>query len=58
MRSVDPQTAFREAVLEVADEATPVSVRRYLAASRLLEGAAARAPAKPRPRPVSREARR
>jgi hypothetical protein len=33
---------FREAVLELSDEPTPRNLRRYLAASRLLDAGAAR----------------
>jgi hypothetical protein len=50
MRSLDRQAAFREAVLDLAAEATPTNVRRYLAASRLLDAGA--------PRPVPRPRRR
>ena len=32
-----PYTMFREAVLDLAEEPTPVNVRRYLAASRMLD---------------------
>jgi hypothetical protein len=36
MQSVDPYAAFKQAVLDLAEEVTPTNVRRYLAASRLL----------------------
>jgi hypothetical protein len=53
MPPLDPKTAFREAVLDLAEEPTPLNVRRYLAASRLLaeatEGVAA-----PAHRPAAR----
>jgi hypothetical protein len=36
MPLLDPKTAFREAVLDFAEEPTPLNARRYLAASLLL----------------------
>ena len=36
MGAVDRSTVFRRAVLDLSEEPTPVNVRRYLAASRLL----------------------
>jgi hypothetical protein len=51
MPPLDPKTAFRKAVLDLAEEPTPLNARRYLAASRLLAGAtesAAAEPARPR----------
>jgi hypothetical protein len=42
MGALDGSTAFRKAVLDLSAEPTPVNVRRYLAASRLLERDAAR----------------
>jgi hypothetical protein len=47
--------AFREAVLDLAAEPTPLNVQRYLAASRILERctpAAATQKPKPRSRPT------
>jgi hypothetical protein len=58
MRSLDPQTAFRQAVLDLAAEATHTNVRRYLAASRLLDVAAPRAVSQPRRRSASKGTRR
>jgi hypothetical protein len=40
MTPLDPKTAFREAVLDFAEEPTPLNARRYLAASFLLAEAA------------------
>jgi hypothetical protein len=37
MQGFDRQAAFRMAVLDLSQEPTPTNVRRYLAASRLLE---------------------
>jgi hypothetical protein len=37
MQAFDRQAAFRIAVLDLSQEPTPTNVRRYLAASRLLE---------------------
>jgi hypothetical protein len=42
----NPDVAFHEALLDLADEPTPRNVRRYLAASLLLERAAATPPKK------------
>ena len=42
MGALDGSIAFRKAVLDLSAEPTPVNVRRYLAASRLLERDAAR----------------
>jgi hypothetical protein len=42
----NPHVAFHEALLDFADEPTPRNVRRYLAASLLLERAAATPPKK------------
>jgi hypothetical protein len=36
MGAVDRSTMFRRAVLDLSEEPTPVNVRRYLVASRLL----------------------
>jgi hypothetical protein len=41
MGAVDRSTVFRRAVLDLSEEPTPVNVRRYLAASRLLDRDAA-----------------
>jgi hypothetical protein len=51
MPPLDPKTAFREAVLDFAEEPTPLNARRYLAASLLLAhatGGEAATPAGPR----------
>jgi hypothetical protein len=37
----DRHAVFRKAVLDLSDEPTPVNIRRYLAASRLLDADAA-----------------
>jgi hypothetical protein len=42
MGARDGSNAFRKAVLDLSAEPTPVNVRRYLTASRLLERDAAR----------------
>jgi geranylgeranyl diphosphate synthase type II len=42
-RPLDARAAFKEAVLDFSEEPTPVNARRYLAASRLLALATARA---------------
>jgi hypothetical protein len=39
MKPFDPDRAFRAAVRDLAEDATPLNVRRYLAASALLERA-------------------
>jgi hypothetical protein len=56
MPSFDLHAAFRVAVHDLAAEATPTNVRRYLAASRLLNAAAPRAV--PRRQRLSRELQR
>jgi hypothetical protein len=48
MQPTDRQAAFREAVLALNEEPTITNVRRYLAASRLLELDPARAPSRAR----------
>jgi len=50
MGAVDRTTVFRRAVLDLSEEPTPVNVRRYLAASRLLDREALRrrSPTQPR----------
>jgi hypothetical protein len=58
VRALDLQAAFREAVLDLAAEPTPTNVRRYLAASQLLEVAAQRAVSRARRRPASTGTRR
>jgi hypothetical protein len=44
MQPSDPQAVFRKAVLDLADEPTPVNVRRYMAASLVLTVARTGAP--------------
>jgi hypothetical protein len=58
MQPLDPEAAFREALLDLAEESTLVNVRRYLAASSLLasaKGGAPRASARPRPRRAEKQ---
>lgn len=49
MAALAGPTAFRNAVLDLSAEPTPVNVRRYLAASRLLDRDAARTRSRARP---------
>jgi hypothetical protein len=49
MAALEGSTAFRNAVLDLSAEPTPVNVRRYLAASRLLDRDAARTRSRTRP---------
>ncbi|MEP7336061.1 MAG: hypothetical protein ABI717_09805 [Actinomycetota bacterium] len=61
MQPFDLQAAFRDAVLDLSEEPTPVNVRRYLVASRLLESAKSGAPrvaARPRRRRPEKESAR
>jgi hypothetical protein len=57
MGSVDLNAVFREAVHDLAAEPTPTNVRRYLAASRLLDSPV-RSVSPVRPRPARVGARR
>ena len=47
MGAVDRSTMFRRAVLDLSEEPTPVNVRRYLVASRLLARDAAQRRSRP-----------
>jgi hypothetical protein len=57
MRLLDPYPAFRGAVHDLAAEPTPINVRRYLAASRLLDAASLRAVSPARGRSAQQQAR-
>jgi hypothetical protein len=54
VHSVKQQSAFRNALLDLAAEATPTNVSRYLAASRQLDAAAPRTVASPKKRAASK----